>query len=59
MTRECVAPVPDASISGKWVMRTLDELIAVHGTPGMNVSDNESEVTSNAVLEWCGETRIE
>ena len=31
----------------------------MRGKPGMIVSDNGTELTSNAVLEWCGEARIE
>ena len=59
VTRECLAAVPDTSISGKRVARELTDLIAVRGKPGMIVSDNGTELTSNAVLEWCGEARIE
>ena len=59
VTRECLAAVPDTSISGKRVVRELTDLIAVRGKPGMIVSDNGTELTSNAVLEWCGETSIE
>jgi putative transposase len=59
VTRECLAAVPDTSISGKRVVRELKDLIAVHGKPGMIVSDNGTELTSNAVLECCGEARIE
>ena len=59
VTRECLAAVPDTSISGKRVVRELTELIAVHGKPGMIVSDNGTELTSNAVLAWCGEARVE
>ena len=59
MTRECLAAVPDTSISGQRVVRELTDLIAVRGRPGMIVSDNGTELTSNAVLAWCGETRIE
>lgn len=59
VTRECLAAVPDTSISGKRVVRELTELIAVRGKPGMIVSDNGTELTSNAVLEWCDEARIE
>ena len=55
VTRECLAAVPDTSISGKRVVRELTELIAVRGKPGMIVSDNGTELTSNAVLEWCGD----
>ena len=56
---ECLAAVPDTSISGKRVVRELAELVAVHGRPGTIVSDNGTELTSNAVLEWCGEARVE
>ena len=59
VTRECLAAVPDTSISGRRVVRELTELIAVRGKPGMIVSDNGTELTSNAVLEWCGEARVE
>ena len=59
VTRECLAAVPETSISGKRVVRELAELIAQRGRPGMIVSDNGTELTSNAVLEWCGEASIE
>lgn len=59
VTRECLAAVPDTSISGKRVVRELADLVAVHGKPTTIVSDNGTELTSNAVLEWCGEARIE
>jgi putative transposase len=58
VTRECLAAIPDTSISGKRVVRELTGLIAVRGKPGMIVSDNGTELTSNAVLEWCSEARI-
>ena len=59
VTRECLAAVPDTSISGKRVVRELTYLIALCGKPGMIVSDNGTELTSNAVLEWCSDARIE
>ena len=59
VTRECLAAVPDTSISGKRVVRELAKLIALRGKPGMIVSDNGTELTSNAVLEWCGQAKIE
>ena len=58
-TRECLAAVPDTSISGKRVVRELTELIATRGKPGTIVSDNGTELTSNAVLEWCGKAKVE
>lgn len=57
VTRECLAAVPDTSISGKRVVRELTYLIARRGKPGMIVSDNGTELTSNAVLEWCSAAR--
>ena len=59
VTRECLAAVPDTSISGTRVVRELADLIAMRGKPGMIVSDNGTELTSNAVLEWRGEAKIE
>lgn len=37
---ECLAAVPDVSISRRLVVRELTELIAQWGKPGMIVSDN-------------------
>jgi putative transposase len=59
VTRGCLAAVPDTSISGKRVVRELTKLITQRGKPGMIVSDNGTELTSNAVLAWCGEARVE
>ena len=59
VTRECLAAIPDTSISGKRVARELTTLIERRGKPGMIVSDNGTELTSNAILTWCAEHRIE
>ncbi|WP_156348694.1 IS3 family transposase [Sphingomonas sp. Leaf23] len=59
VTRECLAAVVDTSISGRRVVRELDDLIARRGVPKMIVSDNGTELTSNAVLAWCGDVGIE
>ncbi len=59
VTRECLAAIPDTSISGKRVARELTAVIARRGKPQMIVSDNGSEFTSNAILSWAGEERIE
>ena len=58
VTRECLAAVPDTSISGRRVVRELTDLIRQRGKPGMIVSDNGTELTCNAVLAWCSEARI-
>jgi putative transposase len=58
-TRECLATVADTSLSGKRVARELDLLIAWRGRPRMIVSDNGTELTSNAILSWAGQTKVE
>ncbi len=57
-TRECLALVADTSLSGARVARELDRLVAERGKPGMVVSDNGSELTSNAILTWADQSRI-
>ena len=59
VTRECLAAVVDTLISGRRVVRELTELIARRGAPKMIVSDNGTELTSNAVLAWSGDVGIE
>ena len=58
-TRECLALVADTSLSGRRVARELDCLLAQRGRPKMIVSDNGSELTSNAILSWADETRVD
>ncbi len=58
VTRECLAAIPDTSISGRRVARELTSIIERRGKPGVIVSDNGAEFTSNAVLAWA-EDRIE
>lgn len=59
VTRECLAAIPDTSIAGRCVARELTALIERRGTPGMIVSDNGTELTSDAILKWCAEHTIE
>jgi putative transposase len=59
VTRECLAAIPDTSISGRRVARELATLMERRGRPGMIVSDNGTELTSNAILKWCADNRIE
>jgi transposase InsO family protein len=59
VTRECLAAIPDTSISGKRVARELTALIDARGKPRMIVSDNGAEFTSNAILGWAKEHRVE
>ena len=51
-TRESLATVVDNSISGRRVARELNRLIEYRGKPEMVVSDNGTELTSNAILSW-------
>ena len=57
VTRQCLSAIPDTSISGKRVARELTALIDARGKPGMIVSDNGTEFTSNAILSWAKENR--
>ncbi len=57
-TRECLALVADTSISGARVVRELDRCIRLYGKPETIVSDNGSELTSRAVLDWQNQTGI-
>jgi putative transposase len=58
-TRECLALAADTSISGLRVARELDAIIAVRGKPLMIVSDNGTELTSNAMLKWQQDRGVE
>ena len=58
-TREALALVVDTSIGGLRVVRELDTLIARRGRPTTIVSDNGTELTSRAVLEWSNRTGID
>lgn len=59
VTRECLAAIPDTSISGKRVARELTMLISSRGKPRMVVSDNGTEFTSNAILGWAKDHGVE
>ena len=48
----CPAAVADTSLSGIRVAREWDRLMIERGKPNMVVSDNGSELTSNAILTW-------
>ena len=45
-TRECLALVPDTSLSGARVARELDKIVAIRGKPLAVVSDNGTELMS-------------
>jgi putative transposase len=56
--RDCVGLVADTSIGGARVARELDAMIRVYGKPACIVSDNGTEFTSRAMLEWQSRTGI-
>jgi transposase InsO family protein len=58
VTRECLAAIPDTSISGRRVARELTALIERRGKPGIIVSDNGTEFTCNAMLTWSEQHQI-
>jgi len=58
-TRECLTLVADTSLSGLRVARELDRLLVERGKPRTIVSDNGTELTSNAILTWADEARID
>lgn len=57
-TRECLALVPDTALSGVRVTRELERIVGRRGRPGAIVSDNGTELTSNAVLGWSDERGV-
>jgi putative transposase len=57
-TRECLTAVADTSLSGQRVARELDLLLAARAKPKTIVSDNGTELTSNAILCWADQTQV-
>ena len=57
-TRECLALVADTSFGGRRVARELDAIMAWRGKPATIVSDNGTELTSNAILEWADQHKV-
>lgn len=58
-TRECLALVADTSLSGMRVGRELDTIVARRNKPLSIVSDNGTELTSTAILQWSQQARVE
>ena len=58
-TRECLGLVVDTSLTGLRVARELDRIAEQRGYPCMLVSDNGTELTSNAILAWQQEHAVE
>ena len=57
-SRECLALVADTSLSGTRVARELDRLLIERSKPKMVISDNGSELTSNAILTWADQSHV-
>ena len=58
-SRECLAAVVDTSLSGIRVARELDRIAEMRGYPCLIVSDNGTELTSNAILKWQQDRKVE
>jgi len=58
-SRECLAVVVDNPLSGEHVARELDKIAERRGLPCMIVSDNGTELTSNAILKWQQDRSVE
>jgi putative transposase len=58
-TRECLAATADVSLSGRRVARELDRLIATRCKPKSILSDNGTELTSNAIVSWTVEAGVD
>lgn len=57
-SRDCLGLVADTSLPGPRVARELDRLIRLYGKPDAIVSDNGSEFTSRAMLDWQTRTEV-
>lgn len=58
-TRECLALIADTSLSGARVARELATLFEARGKPQTVVSDNGTEFTSNAILTFADDRKID
>ena len=59
VTKECLAAIPDTSISGKRVVREMRAVIERRGRPGVIVSDNGTEFNSTAVLAFSQDLKLD
>ena len=59
VTRECLAAIPDTSISGRGVARELTDLIVQRGRPDIIASRRGTEFTSNVTPAWSRDQRVE
>ena len=52
-TKHALAIEVERSITGDDIVAVLERLIMIHGAPGYVRMDNGTEMTSNAVADWC------
>ena len=52
-TRHALAIDVERSMTGDDIVTVLERLIMIHGAPGFVRMDNGTEMTSNAVADWC------
>ncbi len=58
-SREYLAALVDTSLSGERVARELDRIAQIRGYPYMVVSDIGTEPTSNAILTWQEDRKVD
>jgi putative transposase len=58
-SRECLALIPDSSLSGRRVARELDTIVGARGKPQQCVSDNGTELTSTAIRQWAQDRAVD
>jgi len=59
LTRQGLVAEVDTSLPALRVVRALDRLVAERGKPMMIVSDNGTELTSNAILRWAEDNAVQ
>ena len=58
-SRECLGAIVETSITGHQVARELDRVAKLRGYPCMVVSDNGTELTSNAIPTWQQDRKVD
>ena len=57
--RRCLDLIADRSLTGERVARELSRMVALHGKPATIVSDNGTELTSKAILQWASKYNVD
>lgn len=58
-SQKCFAAAVDTSLSFIRVIRKVDQIAKIRGYPCMVVSDNGTGLTSNAILKWQEDRKVE